>query len=111
MDRKTREALDSIEKIKLSDDIIYEIFRTEKRSGWFHFWDIVFDVIPSTTTKLIYDKVMYLLASEKRGQIVEVENGNITNIIEIPNWTNDKKVKFKKVTIDNYIYKKYRKIT
>ena len=54
---------------------------------------------------------MYLLASEKRGQIVEVENGNITNIIEIPNWTNDKKVKFKKVTIDNYIYKKYRKIT
>ena len=111
MGRKTREALDAIETIKLSDDIIYEIFRTEKRSGWFHFWDIVFDVIPSTTTKLLYDKVMYLLASESRGQIIEVENGNITNIIEIPNWTNDKKVIFKKVIIDNYIYKKYRKIT
>ena len=111
MDRKTREALDAIEKIKLSDDIIYEIFRTEKRSGWFHFWDIVFDVIPSTTTKLLYDKVMYLLASENRGQIIEVENGNITNIIEIPNWTNDKKVKFKKVIIDNYVYKKFKKIT
>jgi hypothetical protein len=111
MDRKTREALDAIEKIKLSDDITYEIFRTGKRSGWFHFWDIVFDVIPSTTTKLMYDKVMYLLASEKRGKIVEIENGNITNTIEIPNWTNDKKVKFKKVTIDNYVYKKYKKIT
>ena len=105
-----QEALDAIEKIKLSDDIIYEIFRTEKRSGWFHFWDIVFDVIPSTTTKLMYDKVMYILASEKRGQIVEVENGNITNIIEIPNWTNDKKAKFKKVIIDNYVYKKFKKI-
>ena len=111
MNRKTREALDAIEKIKLSDDIIYEVFRSEKRSGWFHFWDIVFDVIPSTTTKLLYDKVMYLLASENRGQIIEVENGNITNIIDIPNWTNDKKVKFKKVIIDNYVYKKFKKIT
>ena len=111
MNRKTREALDAIEKIKLSDDIIYEMFRSEKRSGWFHFWDIVFDVIPSTTTKLLYDKVMYLLASENRGQIIEVENGNITNIIDIPHWTNDKKVKFKKVIIDNYVYKKFKKIT
>ena len=73
MDRKTREALDAIEKIKLSDDIIYEIFRTEKRSGWFHFWDIVFDVIPSTTTKLLYDKVMYLLASENRGKLLKLK--------------------------------------
>lgn len=73
MGRKTREALDAIETIKLSDDIIYEIFRTEKRSGWFHFWDIVFDVIPSTTTKLIYDKVMYLLASEKEGKLLKLK--------------------------------------
>ena len=53
MDKKTREALDVINKVKSSDDIIYEIFRSEKRSGWFHFWDTVFDVIPSTTTKLL----------------------------------------------------------
>ena len=110
MDRKTREALDAIEKIKSPDDIIYEVFRTEKRSGWFHFWDIVFDIIPSTTTKLMYDQVMYLLASEKSGKIIEVENGNITNIIDIPDWTSDKKVKFKKVIIDNYVYKKFKKI-
>ena len=110
MDRKTREALDAIEKIKSPDDIIYEVFRTEKRSGWFHFWDIVFDVIPSTTTKLMYDKVMYLLASEKSGKIIEVENGNIANITEISDWTNDKKVKFKKVIICNYVYKKFKKI-
>ena len=110
MDRKTREALDAIEKIKSPDDIIYEVCRTEKRSGWFHFWDIVFDVIPSTTTKLLYDKVMYLLASEKSGKIIEVENGNITNITDVPDWTSYKKVNFKKVIIDNYIYKKFKKI-
>lgn len=110
MDRKTREALDAIEKIKQSDEIVYEIFRTEKRSGWFHFWDIVFDVIPSTTHKLMYDKVMYLLASEISGKIIEVENGMITNIIEIPNWTKEEKVKFKKVMIDNYVYKKFKRI-
>ena len=110
MDKKTKEALDAIEKIKSQDDIIYEIFRTEKRSGWFHFWDIIFDVIPSTTTKLLYNKVMYLLASEKSGKIIEVENGHITNIIEIPDWTSDKKAKFNKIMIDNYIYKKFKKI-
>ena len=91
MATKTREALDAIDKIKSPDDIIYEVFRTEKRSGWFHFWDIVFDVIPSTTTKLMYDKVMYLIASEKSGKIIEVENGNITNITDVPDWTSDKK--------------------
>ena len=108
--KKQKEALDAIEKIKSQDDIIYQIFRTEKRSGWFHFWDIIFDVIPSTTTKLLYNKVMYLLASEKSGKIIEVENGHITNLIEIPDWTIDKIVKFKKVMIDNYIYKKFKKI-
>ena len=110
MDKKTKEALDAIGKIKSPDDVIYEIFRTEKRSGWFHFWDIVFDVIPSTTTKLLYDKVMYLLASDKSGKIIEVENGHITNTIKINDWTSDNKVKFKKIMIDNYIYKKFKKI-
>lgn len=110
MDRKTREALDAIDKIKLPDAIVYEAFRTEKRSGWFHFLDVVFDVIPSTTTKLLYDKVMYLLASETSGEINEVENGNITNITDVPDWTSDKKVNFKKVIIDNYIHKKCKKI-
>lgn len=33
MESKTKEALSAIEKIKLPDDIIYEIIRTEKRSG------------------------------------------------------------------------------
>ena len=37
MDKKTKEALDAIEKIKSQDDIIYEIFRTEKRSDGFIF--------------------------------------------------------------------------
>ncbi|MBM4763212.1 hypothetical protein [Bacillus sp. B15-48] len=110
MDTKTREALDAIEKIKSADDIIYEVFRTEKKTGWFHFWDIVFDVIPSTTTKLLYDKVMFLLASEKSGKIIEVKNGNIINITDVPNWTSDTKENFKKVIIDNYIYKKFKKI-
>ncbi|MBD3108907.1 hypothetical protein IEO70_11095 [Bacillus sp. AGMB 02131] len=111
MDIKTKEALDVIEKIKSPDDIIYEVFRSEKRSGWFHFWDTVFDVIPSTTTKLLNDKVMYLIASEKSGKIIEIENRTITNITEIPGWLSDKKENFKKVVIDNYIYKKYKKIS
>lgn len=110
MDKKTSEAVDAIKGMKSPDDIIYEVFRTEKRSGWFHFWDIVFDLIPSTTTKLMYDKVMYLLASEKSGKIIEIENGNIKKITEIPEWTSDKKDKFNKVILGNYVYKKYRKI-
>ncbi|NMD72655.1 hypothetical protein HHO41_20675 [Bacillus sp. DNRA2] len=110
MDRKTRQILAEIEKIKSANDIVYEVFRTEKRSGWFYFWDIIFDVIPSTTTKLLYDKVMYLLASDKNGKIIEVQDGKITKITDIPNWTQDTKVNFKKIIIENNIYKKYRKL-
>lgn len=111
MDKKTREALDVINKVKSSGDIIYEVIRSEKRSGWFHFWDTVFDVIPSTTIALLNNKVMYLLASEKSGKIIEVENGTITNITEVPDWISDKKENFKKIVIDNYIYKKFKKIS
>ena len=110
MDKKTREALDAIEKVKSPDDIIYEIIRKEKRSVWFHFWDIVLDCIPGVTMQLMTDKYLYLLASEKSGKIIEVENGNITNTTDVPDWTNDKKVNFNKVFIDKYVYKKYRKI-
>lgn len=54
---------------------------------------------------------MYLLASESRGQIIEIEHGKITNELEVPHWTSDKKENFKKVTIDQYVYKKYKRIT
>lgn len=112
MDKKTKEALATINKIKMSsDDVVYEIFRTEKRSAWFHFWDIVFDMIPSTTTELLNNKVMYLLASESKGQIIEIENGEMIDIIDVPNWTAEQKDKFKKVVIDKYIYKKFKKIS
>lgn len=111
MDKKTREALDAINKVKSSDDIIYEVFRSEKRSGWFHFWDTVFDLIPSATTKLVNNKVMYLLASEESGKIIEVENGAIANITEVPSWTSDKKEHFNKIVIDKYVYKKFKKIS
>ena len=110
MDRKTIEALDAIEKIKSPNDTIYEIIGKEKRSVWFHFWDIVLDCIPGVTRQLMTDKYLYLLASEKSGKIIEVENRNITKITNVPNWTSDKKVNFKKVIIDNYIYKKFKKI-
>lgn len=110
MDRKTIEILAEIEKIKSPNDIVYEVIRTEKRSGWFYFWDIVFDLIPSTTTKLLYDKAMYLLASDKSGKMIEIQNGKITKITDIPNWTHNKKLNFNKIIIENYIYKKYRKL-
>jgi len=54
---------------------------------------------------------MYLLASEKSGKIIEVENGTITNITEVPDWISDKKWNFNKIVIDNYIYKKFKKIS
>lgn len=111
MNRKTREALDAIEKIKSPNDVIYEVIGKEKRSAWFHFWDIVFDCIPGVTMQLMTNKYLYLLASEKSGKLIEVENGNIVKITDVPDWTSDKKENFKKVIIDNYVYKKFKKIT
>lgn len=111
MDRKTREALDAIEKIKAPGDTIYEISRKEKKSAGFVLWDMLFDNILSTSNSLMKDKVMYLLASEKSGKILEIEHGKITNTVEIPSWTSEQKDHFKKVIIDNYVYKKFRKLT
>lgn len=60
MNSKTSEALRLIEKIKKPDDSIFEIIRTEKRTGWLHFWDFVsdifFDIMPFTSPKSLYDK-------------------------------------------------------
>ncbi|MDQ0231659.1 hypothetical protein [Metabacillus malikii] len=110
MDKKTRQALEAIEKVKSPGDVVYEVFRTEKKSGMFQFLNILFESIPSASSSLMNDKVMYLLASEKSGKILEIENGVIRNTTEVPNWTSDQKDKFKKVTIDNHVYKKFKKI-
>jgi hypothetical protein len=111
MDRKTSEALNAIEKIKAPSDVIYEISRKEKKSGWYVLVDMLFDNLLSTSNSLMKDKVMFLVASEKSGKIVEIENGSIRTTVEVPGWTSDKKENFTKVIIDNYVYKKFRKIT
>lgn len=110
MDKKTIEALEAIEKIKKSDDIVYEIARKEKKSGLFHFMDFWFEGILSTGNSLMKDKVMYLIASEDNGKIVEIENGKIINTLEVPDWKSEMKETFKKVVIGDYVYKKFRRI-
>ncbi|WP_342463253.1 hypothetical protein NST62_06895 [Ureibacillus sp. FSL K6-8385] len=84
MDRKTKEALDIIEKIKSSDDYVYELIRKPKRSGWFHFWDMMFDLVPSLADSLKNNKTVYLIASDSKGEIVEIEQGNIVNTVSVP---------------------------
>ena len=111
MDKKTIEALEAIEKIKKSDDIVYEIARKEKKSGLFHFMDFWVEGILSTGNSLMKDKVMYLIASEDNGKIVEIENGKIINTLEVPDWKSEMKETFKKVVIDDYVYKKFRRIS
>lgn len=108
MDLITRQ---SLEKIKHDDEIIYEVFKSKKSKGRLNFLgiivDLLFDFLPFEVNNR---EVVYLLASTKRGRIIDVYNGNISSIVEVPRWTSDKKDNFKKVTIDNYIYKKFKKI-
>lgn len=111
MDKQTREALHAIEKIKSPGDVVYEVLRKEKKSGLSEVWNLLFESLPSATNSLMKDKVMYLLASEKNGKIIEVKNGRIGHMEEVPNWTSDQKDNFKKVTIDNYVYKKFKKLS
>lgn len=69
------------------------------------------DMIPSITNSLLNDKTMFLIASEKSGKIVEIAHGKVVNSLEVPNWTSEMKDNFKKVVIQDYIYKKYRKLS
>jgi|SRR5690625_5205267 len=101
-------------KVKQPDDIIYEVYRTEKRSGWFHFWDFIMDMIfdiasPLTEEKMANSKIMYLIAADNSGQIVEIENDTITQTIEIPIWTSQQKDKFKRV-VDKHVYRKVKRL-
>lgn len=107
MDKKTKEALDLIEKIKEPNDFVYGIIRKEKKSRLYHLFDFMLDLIPSTVDPIINDKTM-LIASEKNGTIVEISHGKIVSNLDVPNWINNRKDNFKKVVIQNYIYKKYR---
>src|SRR5690625_1049608 len=102
-------------KIKQPDDIIYEVYRTEKRSGWFHFWDFIMDMLFDTTTplaneKMTDSKILYLVAADNNGQIVEIKNGHITQTIEVPGWTSRHKHKFKRIVIEKHVYRKVKKL-
>ena len=92
-------------------DIIFEVFKKPKRSFLFHVWDTFFDLIPSTSGSLLNDKVVYLIASEKSGKFVEIKNNKIVNETIIPSWDPAMKNSFKKITINNFVYKKYREIS
>lgn len=49
MDKKTKEALDVIERIKLPNGVIYEVIGKEKRSTLFSFWNIILDSVRYVT--------------------------------------------------------------
>lgn len=77
---KIEEVLKILEGKKLSpNDVIYELFRSEKKSFLFHLWDMIFDTILSTKQQLFEDKVIYPVASDTRGQLIEIENGKIVS--------------------------------
>ncbi|MER2000447.1 MAG: hypothetical protein ABS882_11780, partial [Lysinibacillus sp.] len=92
-------------------DIIYEVFKKPKRSFVFHIWDTLFDLLPGVTDSLLNDKVVYLIASENSGKFIEIDNNRIVYETIIPNWSPTMKNSFKKITINNFVYKKYRKIS
>ena len=100
-----------IEQRRRPGDAVYELLRNPKRLFIFQIWDTLFDLIPSKTDSLQNDKAVFLLASIKYGRIIEIEDNKIVNEIFIPNWISDMKSKFKKTTINNCVYKKYRKIS
>lgn len=100
-----------LKQITQPNDIIFEVFKKPKRSFIFHVWDTLFDLVPGVTDSLLNDKVVYLIASENSGKFIEIDNNRIVNETIIPDWSPAMKSSFKKMTIDNVVYKKYRKVS
>lgn len=92
-------------------DNIFEVFKIPKRSFIFHVFDAFLDLIPGVTDSLLNSKVIYLIASENSGKFIEINNNEIVNETIIPNWSPTMKNSFKKITINNFVYKKYRKVS
>lgn len=110
MRKKTKDVLAAIEKLKERNDVVYEVFRKERKSGWWHFWDIILDSALSFYQDLTGNKVFYLLASDDKGTILDIKNGKIVEEISVPDWSKEQKHHFKKAVIGDYVYKKFRKL-
>lgn len=101
--------LNILEKMKTSDeDIIYEVVREDYRNLFEVFKDFFKRIFSSKPNEQNNPKIIYLIASDKEGRFVEIENGVIVDIMHIIEWTCDLKNNFKKVIIEDYTYKKYR---
>ncbi len=102
--------LNIIKNYANSDDIIYEVFQSKKKSFIFHIWDMIFEDLLSSASAIHNHAMLYLIASETEGKLIEVKNGTVIKSVSIPDWTSDQKYHFKKVVLDRYVYKKYRQV-
>ncbi|MBO1003864.1 hypothetical protein [Pseudogracilibacillus auburnensis] len=110
MNKKTKEALDAMEHLRTPGDVVYVVMKRQKRSFLFHLWDtFIADTILSTVSDMKF-KMMFLLATDEEGKLIEVKNGTISEMMNVPNWRYDDKEHFKKVTIENFMYKKVEKL-
>ena len=110
MDKETRKAMAIVSKTKTNDDYVYVLKKKEIRTGWSLVWYTIYHLIPSISNPILLEEKIYLLASQKRGKIIEAENGEIVYRFNVPNWQPDQKENFENVIIGNFFYKKIKKL-
>lgn len=109
MNSQTKKMLKRIEPLISSEKtVIYEGFQNKKRSLILHLWDMIFDELLSLKD-IIDHRLYYLIASNDEGILVKISQNEIEETITIPHWSSDQRDNFKKVVIDQHIYRNVSK--
>ena len=90
-------------------DVVYEVLKKPKQSLLFHLWDKMSHLVPHVVDAL-YERDIFLIASEHSGKFVEIEDGKVVKQTIIPNWKPKLKHHFTSIALDGYVYKKYREL-
>ncbi len=101
------------EKLSLKNgDIIYVVSHKKKKSALAGLLDFVTGGTVDLINSYQGGAYRFLVCTNENGSIYQIEsNKQIKKIVEIENWTFEKKENFKLETINGILYKKIRKVT
>lgn len=101
--------LTAVKSIATTDEVIYEVLKSKKRNFIEGLVDLFLNNAMTVADALKQRNILFVLIANEDARIVEMNEQGVVSTKQCINSNLDKDG-FKRVVVDGYVYKKYKKI-
>lgn len=107
--RNYEQILIAVKQCATADEVVYEVLKSKKRNFIEGLVDLFLDNAMTVADSLKQKNNLFVLISNESTRIVEWNKNGLVSTQKCP-YSNLDKDGFKRVVVDGYVYKKYKKI-